>query len=150
MPAGVAGVTFDGIDSAVFYLFDDADMIGSTVGASGGGFVPVKEDDHAGSGFSTIIHPLPSLFEPADTIDTAGELGNDTSIDVAAFICTPGNKAGTPFNTGVKTVPGPIRFAAYIANLRQGNGNDLIVCDITNCIKFTINEVSFADAYTID
>ena len=104
--AAIAGVAFNGVDDAVFDLLDDTDMVGLTVlRARAALVVPIEEDDHAGRGLHGVIRPLPTLPEPLDTVDTAGELGNDTGVDIAAFVRTPADEAGAPLHTAAETVP---------------------------------------------
>lgn len=104
--AAVAGVALDGVDNAVFDLLDDTDMIGLAVLRAGAALViPIEEDNHTGRRFDIIIRPLPTLPEPLDAVDTACELRNDTGVDIAAFICTPADEAGTPLHTAAKAVP---------------------------------------------
>lgn len=104
--AAIAGVALDGVDNAVFDLLDDTDMIGLTVlRARAVLIIPVEEDDHAGRGLHRVIRPLPTLPEPLDTVDTACKLGNDTSVDIAAFVRTPADEAGAPLNTAAEAVP---------------------------------------------
>ena len=104
--AAIAGVALDGVDNAVFDLLNDTDMIGFAVLRTGAALViPIEEDNHTGCRFDIIIRPLPTLPEPLDTVDTAGELGNDTGVDIAAFICAPADEAGTPLHTAAKAVP---------------------------------------------
>ena len=104
--AAIAGVALDGVDNAVFDLLDDTDMIGLTVlRARAALIIPVEEDDHAGRGLHGVIRPLPTLPEPLDTVDTAGELGNDTGVDIAAFVCAPADEAGAPLHTAAEAVP---------------------------------------------
>ncbi len=81
-------------------------MIGLTVLRAGAAFVvPIEEDDHAGRGLHRVICPLPTLPEPLDTVDAACELGNDTGIDIAAFVCTPAYKAGAPLHAAIEAIP---------------------------------------------
>lgn len=104
--AAVAGVAFNGVDDAVFDLLDDTDMVGLTVLQAGVALVvPIEEDDHAGRGLHGVIRPLPTLSEPLDTVDTAGELGNDTGVDIAAFVCAPADEAGAPLHAAAEAVP---------------------------------------------
>ena len=104
--AAVAGVALDGVDDAVFDLLDDTDMVGLTVLQAGVALVvPIEEDDHAGRGLHGVICPLPTLPEPLDTVDTAGELGNDSGVDIAAFVCAPADEAGAPLHTAAEAVP---------------------------------------------
>ena len=105
-PAAIAGVALDGVDNAVFDLLDDTDMVGLTVLQAGVALVvPIEEDDHAGRGLHGVIRPLPTLPEPLDTVDTAGELGNDTGVDIAAFVRTPADEAGAPLHAAAEAVP---------------------------------------------
>ena len=104
--AAIAGVTLDGVDDAVFYLLDDTDMIGLTVLRTRAALVvPIEEDNHAGRGLHRVIRPLPTLPEPLDTVDTACELGNDTGVDIAAFVRTPADEAGAPLHAAAEAVP---------------------------------------------
>lgn len=66
LAAGIAGVALDGVDDAVLAFFHNADMIGFAVLRTGCAVrvVPVKENDHAGSGLNRIIRPLPAAAEP--------------------------------------------------------------------------------------
>lgn len=102
----IAGVALDGVDNAVFDLLDDTDMIGLTVlRARAALIIPVEEDDHAGRGLHRVICPLPTLPEPLDAVDTSGELGNDTGVDIAAFVRTPADEAGAPLHAAAEAVP---------------------------------------------
>ena len=102
----VAGVTLDGVDNAVFDLLDDTDMIGLAVLRTGAApVVPIEEDNHAGRGLHGVIRPLPTLPEPLDAVDTACELGNDTGVDIAAFVRTPADEAGAPLHAAAEAVP---------------------------------------------
>ena len=66
LAAGVAGVALDGVDDAVFTFFHDADVIGFAVLRAGCAVwvIPVKENDHAGSGLNRVIRPLLAAAEP--------------------------------------------------------------------------------------
>ena len=66
LAAGVAGVALDGVDNAVFAFFHDADVIGFAILRAGCAVwvIPVKENDHAGSGLNRVICPLPVAAEP--------------------------------------------------------------------------------------
>ena len=93
----IAGVALDGVDNAVFGL--------TVLQARVALVVPIEEDDHAGRGLHGVIRPLPTLPEPLDTVDTAGELGNDSGVDLAAFVCAPADEAGAPLHTAAEAVP---------------------------------------------
>lgn len=104
--AAIAGVALDGVDNAVFDLLDDTDMVGLTVLWAGAALVvPIEEDNHAGRGLHRVIRPLPTLPEPLYTVDTSGELGNDTGVDIAAFVCAPADEAGAPLHAAAEAVP---------------------------------------------
>ena len=66
LAAGITGVALDGVDDAVFAFFHNADVIGFAVLRAGcaGRVVPVKENNHTGSGLNRIIRPLPAAAEP--------------------------------------------------------------------------------------
>ena len=105
-PAAIAGVALDGVDNAVFDLLDDTDMIGLAVLRTGAApVIPIEKDNHAGRGLHRVICPLPTFPEPLYTVDTSGELGNDTGVDIAAFVCAPADEAGAPLHTAAKAVP---------------------------------------------
>ena len=104
--AAIAGVALDGVDNAVFDFLDDTDMVGLTVLRAGAALVvPIEEDNHAGRGLHGVIRPLPTLPEPLDAVDTSGELGNDTGVDIAAFVRTPADEAGAPLHAAAEAVP---------------------------------------------
>ena len=104
--AAIAGVALDGVDDAVFDFLDNTDMVGLTVlWARAALIIPVEEDDHAGRGLHRVICPLPTLPEPLDAVDTSGELGNDTGVDIAAFVRTPADEAGAPLHAAAEAVP---------------------------------------------
>lgn len=104
--AAITGVALDGVDNTAFDLLDDTDMVGLTVLWAGAALVvPIEEDNHAGRGLHGVIRPLPTLPEPLDTVDTACKLGNDTSVDIAAFVCAPAYKAGAPLHAAAEAVP---------------------------------------------
>lgn len=104
--AAIAGVALDGVDNAVFDFLDDTDMIGLAVLRTGAApVIPIEKYNHAGRGLHGVIRPLPTLPEPLDTVDTAGELRNDTSVDIAAFVCAPADEAGAPLHAAAEAVP---------------------------------------------
>ena len=132
LAAGVAGVALDGVDDAVLAFFHDADVIGFAVLRAGCAVrvIPVKENDHAGSGLNRIIRPLLAAAEPFNAADAPGKFWGGSRIEITAFVKAPRNKAGTPFHTGVKSVPRPIGLTAHIADLRQRHLDDSIVSGI--------------------
>ena len=113
LAAAIGGVTLDGVNSAVFYLFHDAHMVSIPILSIF--VVPVEEDNHTGAGFKAVADPLTPGFEPIHTVDATGELRDDAGTDIAALISTPAHKAGTPFHPFRKAVPTPIGFATHIA-----------------------------------
>ena len=66
LAAAIAGVALDGVDDAVFAFFHNADVIGFAVLRAGCAVwvIPVKENDHAGSGLNRVIRPLLAAAEP--------------------------------------------------------------------------------------
>ena len=125
LAAGVAGVTFYGVYDAVFDLFDYSDMVGDAVLAALVGVVPVEKDDVAGVGGVGVVLPLVAFFEPVFTDIADGEAGENTVFQVAAFIGTPTDEDCTLIYSLVKTVPSPVGFTAYIANLGEGNCDEI-------------------------
>ena len=104
--AAITGVALDGINNAVFDFLDDTDVIRLTVLWTGAAFVvPIEKDDHAGRGLHGVICPLPTLPEPLDTVDTSCKLGNDTGVDIAAFVRAPADEAGAPLHAAAEAVP---------------------------------------------
>ncbi len=110
LPAAVSGVSFDSIDDTILDSLDDSGMIRFAILRSGRSLriIPVKEDYHFGNRFLVSVDPLISFSEPVDTITASCVFGNDTIFDVAAFVRTPAHEAGTPFNTGSESIPGPV------------------------------------------
>ena len=78
--------------------------------------------------------PLSSVSKPLNAVYTAGILRNNTGVDISALVGTPRNEAGTPFYTGVKSVPRPVRLTAHITYLRQSNRYDLVVA-VSDTVK---------------
>ena len=104
--AAIAGVTLDGVDNAVFDFLDDTNMIGLAVlRTRAAPVIPIEKDNHAGRGLHGVIRPLPTHPEPLDAVDASGELGNDTGVDIAAFVCAPADEAGTPLHAAAEAVP---------------------------------------------
>ena len=120
----VAGVAFDGVDAAVFDLFDDADVVGVAVLAAGGGFDPVEEDDVSGVWDVGSIAPLSVGFEPADTNRAACEGRDAAVLNVATFVGTPADEAGAPFHAALVAHEAPIWLAADVAELGHGDEHD--------------------------
>ena len=126
--AAIAGVALDGVDDAVFDFLDDTDMVGLTVLRAGAALVvPIEEDNHAGCRFYIVICPLATILEPSDAVYAACVLRADAGFDVTALISAPADEAGAPFNTTSESIPGPVRFTAYVADLRQSHLNDHII-----------------------
>ena len=94
----------------------------------------LEENQVTGARLIVAVLPQPSLPEPPDAGGTVCESGDRASVQIAALVGTPGNEAGTPFHTGVKSVPRPVRLTAYITYLRQGNRYDLVVA-ISDTVK---------------
>ena len=106
LAATIGGVALDGVNYAVFHLFNDTHMIGIAILCIF--IIPVEEDNHTGARFKAVADPLTPAFEPLHTVDTAGKIRNNAGTQIAAFIGTPTDKAGTPFHSFHKSVPTPI------------------------------------------
>ena len=89
--------------------------------------VPIEEDNHSGDRLGRAVYPLTSVLEPLHSVYAACEFRNHAGFNIAALVGAPAHEAGTPLHTAAEAVPRPVRLAAYIAHLRQGNGHDLIV-----------------------
>ena len=125
LAAAIAGVAFDGVDTAIFHLLHDTNMIGRNILAA---IIPIQKDNVAGSRLITVVLTQSPLLEPRHTLRCAGyKLWNDASFNIAALVGTPANKAGTPLYSTVKTVPVPVRLSADIPYLRECHGDDLAV-----------------------
>ena len=127
-PATIARVSFHGIDNPAIRLFHNAYMVRSSVLA----FVliiPIEKDQVAGARLIAVVPPQSSLPEPLDADGAACELGDYASVQIAALIGAPGNKAGAPVHPTLKAIPGPIGPTAYIAELGESHRYDLpITC----------------------
>lgn len=125
LAAAIGGVALDGVNSAVFHLFHDTHMIRLAIQTAAVTFsFPVEEDNHARTRLNIVPHPLSPVFEPLNTIKATGELGDDIGSDISTSIGAPADKTGTPFHTLGKSIPAPVRFSTYIANLGSRNFYD--------------------------
>ena len=98
LSAAIAGITLDGVDNAVFAFLHNANMIGLAILRAGAALIiPIEENDLTSGRFKAAVLPLPTVFEPLDTVDAACELRNNAAVDIAALIGTPAYKAGAPF-----------------------------------------------------
>ena len=88
------------------------------LGAGAARVVPIEEDDHSGGRLVGAVHPLPTLLKPPHAISATGKFRADTRVDIAALVGAPADKASTPFHTASEAIPRPVRFAAYISDLR--------------------------------
>ena len=113
------------MNNSGFHLLHDTHMIREAILAIL--IIPVKEDDHSWSRHCATAELLVFGLEPKHTVSAGGELGDDACVDIAALIGAPADKAGTPFHAALKTVPGPIGFAANIAYLGRRHRNDLFI-----------------------
>ena len=105
-PTEISGITLDGVDDSVLHLLDDTHMVRLSVLGTGAALVvPIEEDNHAGRGLHRVICPLPTLPEPLDAVDTSGELGNDTGVDIAAFVRAPADETGAPLHAAAEAIP---------------------------------------------
>jgi len=61
---GIAAITFNGIDNAVFYFLNDTYVVGSAV------TLPIKENNISCFWREAAVLPLSMLLKPCDTIRT--------------------------------------------------------------------------------
>lgn len=111
LPAGVAGVSFYGIDNTIFAFLHNSYMIGHSV------TVLVKKDNLPCRWFVPSLLPLPSFLEPACSVYTAGKFRDEAAGDIAALDGAPGYKAGAPFHPSGKAIPRPVALSACVAQL---------------------------------
>lgn len=129
----VTGVAFDGVDVAVLYLLDDANMIGSAV-LSFALAVPIEVDDVAGSGDVGDglaggvgvggLLPAVAVFEPLDADAAACGFWQGAVLDVAALVGAPGDEAGAPLNAAGIAHVAPVGFSA-VTHLGQRHGHKI-------------------------
>ena len=101
------------MNNTIFAVFHDAHMINGAIPA------PVKEDDVSGHRFIVSVLPLSLRFEPVHSVRAQGKFRDNSRLDVAALLCTLAHKAGAPFHTASKAVPGPVGLSALLPDLRQ-------------------------------
>lgn len=112
--AGIAGITFYCVNSATLYFFYDSSMVGIAVKSVG---CPIKENNHSFLWFFCTVEPFSFGLKPINAGIAYGVFWDKVVFYISALICTLGNEAGAPFDTGTKTVPAPIRLTANIAEL---------------------------------
>ena len=98
----IAGVPFNGVNTPVLHLLDNAGMVGKPVLPVF--IVPVKEDNHAGGRFGAAVQPLAPVLEPLYAIDAPGIFGDHAGVNIAALVGTPGNETRTPLDAPGKTI----------------------------------------------
>lgn len=87
LSAAIAGITLDGVDDAVFAFLYDADMIGLPILRTGAAFiVPIEENNLTRRRFKAAVLPLPTIFEPLDTVDAACEFRNNAAVDISSAV----------------------------------------------------------------
>ena len=127
-PTAITGVSLNGINDTVFDFLDNAGVVGLSILRTRRTLViPIKENNHSGNRLGRTIYPLSTIFEPLDAVHAACIFGYNPGVNIAALIGTPTYKASTPFHSASEAVPRPVRFAAYIADLRKRHGDDMIV-----------------------
>lgn len=125
LTATIAGISFDGVDTAILHFFHNTNMVGRTILAT---IIPIEKDNIAGSRLIAVVLPQSPLLEPRHTLRCTGrKLRNDTGFNIAALVGAPAHKAGTPLYSAVKTIPAPVRLTADITHLRECHGDDLAV-----------------------
>ena len=98
------------------------------LGACGAvGVVPVEEDEHTRRGLHAAVDPLTAAAEPVDAPNAALELWDDAGFEIAALIGAPAHEDRAPFHSAAVTVPGPIGFAAHVADLGERHGDNGVV-----------------------
>ena len=90
----------------------------SVLGTGAALVIPIEEDNHSGDRLSRTVNPLSTLPKPLHTIFTSSKFRTNAHLNIAALVGAPADKAGTPFYMASKAIPRPIRFAAYISDLR--------------------------------
>ena len=88
-------------------------------------FVPIKKYQVSRTWLIVAILPLAPVFKPIRAACASGELGDHPSVNVAALVGTPADKAGAPLHPAVEAVPAPVGLAAHVAHLGQRHGHDL-------------------------
>ena len=117
-PTAITGVSLNGINDTVFDFLDNTGVVGLSVLRTRRTLViPIKENNHSGDRLGRTVDLLSAIFEPLDAVHAARIFRNNPSVDIAALIGTPAYKTSTPFHTASETIPRPVRFAAYIADL---------------------------------
>lgn len=125
LAAAIAGISLDGVDTAILHFFHNTNMVGRTILAT---IIPIEKDNIAGSRLIAVVLPQSPLLEPRHTLRCTGrKLRNDTGFNIAALVGTPANKAGAPLHSAVKTIPAPIWLAADIPHLGECHGDDLTI-----------------------
>lgn len=105
-PTAITGVSLNGINDTVFDFLDNTGVVGLSILRTRRTLViPIKENNHSGDRLGRAVYPLSTIFEPLDAVDTSGELGNDTGVDIAAFVRTPADEAGAPLHAAAEAVP---------------------------------------------
>ena len=117
-PTAITGVSLNGINDTVFDFLDNTGVVGLSILRTRRTLViPIKENNHSGNRLGRAVDPLSTIFEPLDAVHAACIFGYNTGVNIAALIGAPAYKTSTPFHTASETVPRPVRFAAYIADL---------------------------------
>ena len=117
-PTAITGVSLNGINDTVFYFLNNTGVVGLSVLRTGAAYViPIEENDHSGDRLGRAVYPLSTIFKPLDAVHAACIFRYNPGVNIAALIGTPAYKTSTPFHTASETIPRPVRFAAYIADL---------------------------------
>ena len=86
LTAAIAGIAFDGVDTAILHFLHDANMIGRTVLTS---IIPIKKDNIACRWLIASALPLPIATKPVHTVRTKGKFRYDAAVQIAALVGTP-------------------------------------------------------------
>ena len=112
LAAAIAGIALHGVDHAIFHPFHDAYMVRHIVLRPGGAFVvPIKKYQVSGARLIAAVLPLSPILEPIRAACAARKLGDHSSVNVAALVGAPADKAGAPLHPAVEAVPAPVRQA---------------------------------------
>lgn len=80
LSASVPGVSFHGMDNAIFAVFHNTHMVNRPICAS------IKKDDISGHRLIVSILPLSLCFEPVHAVGAERKLRNNPRFDVAVFL----------------------------------------------------------------
>ena len=117
-PTAITGVSLNGINDTVFYFLNNTGVVGLSVLRTGAAYViPIEENDHSGDRLGRAVNPQTKNYKQQVAVHAARKFRNNPSVEITSLHGTPAYKTSTPFHTASETIPRPVRFAAYIADL---------------------------------